>query len=285
MQNYRITKAGIDMKNFDKNRLKGIELNMLIEADRICRKNKIKYYIACGTLLGAVRHKGFIPWDDDVDIFMPVRDYLKFCKIAPKQLDKKYFFQYFGTDNTSKLYGKIRCNGTTYIEKGMEGVNIHQGVWIDIFPVFGVSDKKKYTDKLQKKNDFARKILRKKIGSLSGGKQPLDKKILKLIPHKLIRKWARFYIKSNFRPHSKFEYFEAFSGEPCIIPRFHSAFLDKTVELDFENHRFYAPQRWDDLLSEHYGDYMTPPPPEKRVTGEHSVVIADLDHDYSEYIK
>ena len=75
------------------NRIQELELDILKEFDRICRENGLSYTVAGGTMIGAVRHKGFIPWDDDIDVGMSVRDYRKFCRIAPKQLGEKFFFQ------------------------------------------------------------------------------------------------------------------------------------------------------------------------------------------------
>ena len=122
------------------NRIQELELDILKEFDRICRENGLSYTVAGGTMIGAVRHKGFIPWDDDIDVGMSVGDYRKFCRIAQKQLGEKFFFQNSYTDMWDVSIAKIRMNGTTAIEEGAEKYNYHQGIWIDIFPMTGVKD-------------------------------------------------------------------------------------------------------------------------------------------------
>ena len=102
------------------NNLQKCELEILKEFDRICKKNNLSYSLNSGTMLGAIRHKGFIPWDDDIDVMMPAKDYKKLCKIAPKQLDSKFFLQTSYTDNWYPSIAKIRMNGTTAIEEGFE---------------------------------------------------------------------------------------------------------------------------------------------------------------------
>lgn len=120
------------------NDLQKCELEILKEFDRVCKMNNLNYSLGSGTMLGAVRHKGFIPWDDDIDVLMPANDYKKFCKIAPKAFSEKFFLQTSYTDSWYASFSKVRMNGTTAIEKGFENCRFHQGVWIDIFPIVGV---------------------------------------------------------------------------------------------------------------------------------------------------
>ena len=112
------------------------ELDMLLEFRRICEKHKLQYFLCSGTLLGAVRHKGFIPWDDDVDVCMPLKDYKQFLLVAANELDDRYFLQTFETDEGCNFgFSKIRRNNTTYIPDHLAGGYSHQGIWIDIFPM------------------------------------------------------------------------------------------------------------------------------------------------------
>ena len=121
-----------------------IELEILQEVDKICRENKIPYFADSGTLLGCVRHKGFIPWDDDIDLVMFRKDYNKFRKIAKKSLPENLFLQCGYNDKG--FYGgmiHIRKNGTAAIlKKNFPHAKFHQGIFIDIFPLDGIFENK-----------------------------------------------------------------------------------------------------------------------------------------------
>lgn len=117
------------------------ELQMLKDVVKVCDDNNITYILSSGTLLGAVRHGGFIPWDDDIDIYMPLSDYKKFLKIAQRELGEKYFVQNYKTDkNYSEMWTQIRANGTTSMPVKAYKFDIHYGMCMDIFPAVGVSD-------------------------------------------------------------------------------------------------------------------------------------------------
>ncbi len=136
--------------------IKSIQFNLLIimdELDRICRKNDIKYSLDGGSMLGAIRHNGFIPWDDDMDVVMLRKDYKKFIKACKKDLDSSKFT--FESTKTSKFYsynfGKLKLNNTVFEEKGSELVKEHKGLYIDIFPLDKTG---KYVYKLQFKMSY-----------------------------------------------------------------------------------------------------------------------------------
>ena len=112
------------------------ELEILLEFVRICEQFSLRYYLVGGTLLGAVRHQGFIPWDDDIDVAMPREDYDRFAQIAPRELAPQYFYQSPKTDpNYFLTYAKIRKNGTEVYEERFKDAKFHKGVFIDIFPL------------------------------------------------------------------------------------------------------------------------------------------------------
>lgn len=133
-------------KTLSSNELKAIhslELEALTVIDQICRKHAIKYTLIGGSLLGAIRHNGFIPWDDDVDIAMLRDDLEKFKLICKTELPSKYFYQDMNTDpEYLYLFDKIRINNTLFKESYLAECSINHGVFIDIFPVDNVSDKK-----------------------------------------------------------------------------------------------------------------------------------------------
>ena len=115
-----------------------IMLEMLVEFDAICQKHNLKYWLDSGTLLGAVRHQGFIPWDDDIDLSMPVEDYRKFIEVGASELSSNIFFQTRETDPSFKFdYIKLRSNKASIVEfhEKDRDIEYHQGVFIDIFPM------------------------------------------------------------------------------------------------------------------------------------------------------
>ena len=128
----------------DLRQLQIIQLEILLELDRICKKHNIQYSLAYGTLLGAVRHQGFIPWDDDMDVFMLRKEYDRFCEICVDELDKTRFYlqTHFNTAGYRWGYAKMRRNSTEYIRKGQEHLQYPSGVSIDVFPLDSVPDRK-----------------------------------------------------------------------------------------------------------------------------------------------
>ena len=131
-------------------RIQTINLEMLMEIDRICRKNNIKYSIMYGTLLGAVRHGGFIPWDDDCDVVFRRYEYEKFFEACKKDLDTdKFFLQDHRTDSGYLFgYGKLRRNGTVFKRTGQEHIRQHGGLFIDLLildePASGMDPRARY---------------------------------------------------------------------------------------------------------------------------------------------
>ena len=134
------------MKNIDPKTLKQAQrvmLDSLISFDKICEKHHLKYWLDSGTLLGAVRHDGFIPWDDDIDISMPIEDYQKFMTVAQDELDAGPFLQSKQTDPCFPFdYMKIRSDRATIIEFHEDGkkIDYHQGVFVDIFPMLAIKN-------------------------------------------------------------------------------------------------------------------------------------------------
>ena len=142
-------KTNYNKINYDANKLKKYETKILDKIVSICEENNITYYLAYGTLLGAVRHKGFIPWDDDIDIYMKPEEYYKFKKVMLKNPDKDYFYQSLETEKYYGLtFAKLRMNNTSVIEERIKEEKLHTGIYVDIFPLLPFPTEKKDQEKL-----------------------------------------------------------------------------------------------------------------------------------------
>ena len=117
-------------------RLKAIELDILKAFIDVCKKNSLNYYLLGGSCLGAVRHHGIIPWDDDIDVGLLRADYNKFMEVGQKYLPEHYFLQNYRTDPEYYVnFAKIRDSRTTFIESSLKNLHINHGVYIDVFPL------------------------------------------------------------------------------------------------------------------------------------------------------
>lgn len=252
-------------------RMQLIQLEMLEEFDRICTKYNIKYIIDSGTLLGAVRHKGFIPWDDDVDVSMLRGEYEKFCEICEDEINSsKYFFQNHDTDSEYRWgYSKILRKNTTYIRLGQEHMKMRKGVFIDIFPMDGVP-KNYFLWWIQKKLCFcARKIMWSEVGKIRSenkGKR-IWFKIINLIPLKVAHGIINFWPKRIKEERSEYVNCSSIEGYSDFYGReLKRKYYIERKQIEFEGKMFWAPKDTDGWLSTVYGsNYMQLPEPEKRL--------------------
>ncbi len=250
-------------------RLQQTEMEMLVEFDRICRKHHIRYSLDGGTLLGAVRHKGFIPWDDDIDVIMLREEYFKFRKCCKKELDReRFFFQDYRTDPGYRWgYAKLRRNHTEFIRQGQEKLKQHPGVFMDIFVVDNVPDG--YVSR--RVHHFFCFLIRKILYSEVGKENETNVlrrgiyQLLSRIPKdRVFRERNRLAAWSNQRRTELISHYTLEYPPHCRygLPR---KCFDEMVELDFEGKKFYGFKDYDLYLSTYYGDYMTLPPKEKQV--------------------
>ena len=244
-----------------------IQLDILIEIDRICRKHNIRYWIDFGTLLGAVRHGGFIPWDDDIDISMPTDDYQRFLEIAPKELPEPYFLQTKLTDPSYRLLlNKVRDKNSFFVTKHEDfTLDYNKGIYIDIFEVVPYPD---INLKLQKKVLFwyqkvchfytvkQRVTFKNHIAAMTF---PILKIGLDLI-------WAM----TNLKPKNKLGYEKHFS---VYGNSYTKEMVYPLKDITFEGKTFRGPADPDRYLTSIYGDYMKLPPLEKRRT---HIIYVDL---------
>ena len=245
-----------------------IQLQMLIEFDRICRKYNIKYIISGGTLLGAVRNGKFIPWDDDIDIRMERREYEKFCEICNDELDiQQYFFQNHKTDlEYPWYYAKIRYIHSKYTRTGQEHLKMQDGIFIDIMPADGLPNDVFIRKIVILKCYILKKCLYASVGKVSE-KSKLARnwyKLLSKIPRRKI--FAAFDRMSYKYASDKYKYVTSYSFVKCRQKEFTERLWHlNCVELEFEGRKFLAPKECDRWLSMTYGsDYITPPPQSER---------------------
>lgn len=250
-------------------RLQRLGLEMLIEVDRICRKNDIVYEMDGGTLLGAVRHKGFIPWDDDVDIRMLRDDYDRFCKACETDLDtSRFFLQNYNTDPEYRWgYGKILRKDTDFRRLGQDMLKMKRGVFLDIFNCDNMPRKGLEKTWYNARCFFYRKIGYAPIGAESD-KNLFYKALYSLLQHIPISVIRKGFDRLAYQYNDQKTYYVRTPGwyysqeDDGYLRRW----MDDTCELEFEGHMFLAPKDYDGYLTQLYGrDYMTPPPKEKQI--------------------
>ena len=248
-------------------RLQLIELEMLVEVDRICQKCGIKYNIIAGTLLGSVRHKGFIPWDDDADVALLRPEYEKFRVACEKELDTSRFcFQdHRNTPGYRWGYGKIRRKGTLFLREHQEHMPYDQGVFIDIFPLDNVPDNY-FMRLIHNFHCFCiRKILWSEVGRIA------DK-------NWFIRKW--YSLLSHIPLKNVFSYFECFAKNgnkiksqyvrillfptPNDTYGYKRCWYEESTYMDFEGKKFLGIKDFAEYLTFKFGNYMELPPIEAR---------------------
>jgi len=244
-----------------------IMLDMLIEFDAICRKHQLTYWLDSGSLLGAVRHQGFIPWDDDIDIAMPIEDYNRFLDIANDELSNEIFLQTSQTDTDFKFdYAKLRSNKANIVEfhEKDKSINYHQGVFIDIFPMLTIensADNKNLYDNTLKE---IRDVSAISLHTPNGKDDPAKRAVL---------------IASLKQKHQGWEADKTnviYGGEmPDVAAWFNIGKVFPLTTLAFEGHRFPVPNDPSHYLDAIYSfDYRQLPSEDKRIIHAHSIDIA-----------
>lgn len=274
------------MSTFREVQLKGYEiLNQVVD---ICEKNNLTYYLSSGTLLGAIRHDGFIPWDNDIDIEMPIKDYRKFLRIAKKELPSNLFLQTYYTDSGhSEMWAKVRANGTTSIPIAQKNLDLHWGIGIDIFPLAGVYSNHVLRKLQTKLHGVCRTLLVKEFLAATGQEVLIPKKIrlLYCLPRKLRALICRCLEGFTFRNPDKEQTVSIVFSQ--INYKVNREAYGNGIMKKFESRNFMIPQDYDHILTRLYGDYMTPPPESERNGHEGCLgkIIYDCEKDYREYLK
>jgi len=277
------------MTEQQKNKLKQIQLEMFIEFIRVCEKEHLQWFVVGGTALGAVRHSGFIPWDDDIDVAMPREDYDKFIKVAQPYLPKHIFLQTIDTDKEYvNNFAKIRNSNTTYVETSSANMKINHGVYIDVFPLDGFTDK----SLLQKVFLFKDRVLRYEIKNIFIDSSKVSRSFFKSLLDNVIRilfsdykkigyKRERLLRKYSYEKYNMVSNFCGAWGKKEIMPK---SFFGSGVKGSFEGIDVILPEKTDEYLKHLYGKYMELPPAEKQVA-HHYCDIIDFEKSYLEYIQ
>ncbi|WP_302550711.1 phosphorylcholine transferase LicD [uncultured Dialister sp.] len=274
--------------------MKLIELNILIDVANFCEEHKLRYYLCGGTLLGAIRHKGFIPWDDDIDIIMPRPDYIKFLNEYNKRESPYRVNSMINHKNWYSTYADIEDTRTVKINKNFNNSGKH-GINIDLFPMDGSPDDEGKRKRFWLINNILTRIATLSALRFTVSKYYADRDVsfsgfrviartgIKFLGIPIAKVICHFFDLNQIVTHRAMKYdvdtseyigvstFPHYGYKECIKG---APFLKITKRI-FEGRYFYTPDNYDEYLSNLYGDYMTPP----------SINSRQSHHDFEAYWK
>lgn len=275
---------GLDIDIKDAQR---VQLEILIDFDKLCKAHDIKYQLFSGTLIGAIRHNGFIPWDDDVDVCMLREEYDKFLAIGKTELGEEYFIQNYMSDpNFQSQYTKIRKNNTRYVEYMVQDVDIHHGIFIDVFPYDNVK-LNTFTGNLQratinKLKDInycrVKRVNQSEENRFVRAKKNLTHYILKVVPKKSMDNFIKKLSLMSNDSETKYVAELGISTSKAMYEKFtlRKEVFYNSIEWEFEGYKFPVPKEYDYVLTKNYGDYMSLPPIEEQQP-HHGIVEVNFD--------
>lgn len=260
------------MAELSLDKIKRLELDVLSDVAAFCEQSNLRYFLAYGTLLGAVRHRGFIPWDDDVDIWMPRPDYETFlrsyvpsrnpaCRLIDSSREKRYGLTF------AKVY-----DARTIVREAMyrkDGAGSY-GVYVDVFPLDGFAGRRQWFV-----GHLLQKALNVKNATFGTGRSWFKAALMRLTKVLLLPFPTAFLVRLSDRNATKVPFDASaqvgfLSDTRSFMVAYPKSDFDSTVGIFFEGRSFRAPRNFDDVLRRDYGDYMTLPPPDKRVSTHHS---------------
>ena len=234
-------------------------LEIATEVDRICKEQGLKCSLYGGSVIGAVRHNGFIPWDHDIDMAMPRKDYDKFVKYMKKNKNEKIFFSNYKSEKRyPNSWGKVRLNGTVFLEKELASLTeLHKGVFIDLHPIDNIIPC--FLKMQVKLNLFWSCVGKVKSGVYNGSaKKEKMYRLFSWLPYGFINAMRTFSMKMfKFLP-TKYVYKVAHPNNG-VYPIKRCTF-EKLIEHKFEDKTFFIPENYDEFLTKRYGNYMESPP-------------------------
>lgn len=246
-------------------------LEIMVDIDHFCKKNNIDYCLMGGSALGAARHGGFIPWDDDLDIFMTPDNYEKFRSIFQKEGNKdKYYLQEWGAVDWMISTAKVRLNNSSYVEESVKNWDIHHGIFIDIFILHSCPN-----NKLSQLNQFfwGKYVVTKGNALREHGRHSgflgFIIKIAQLLPERFLLKYA---LKQVYKYRDrKTDYYCNFLGKAIFKKAIYKReWFDAPVYAPFETVQLKVPGKLHDFLKERFGDYMKVPSLESIKYGQHA---------------
>lgn len=276
---YQYMRDGLDPK-YGFLELQDKILEIAVYIDMLCREYDINYCLMGGSALGAKRHGGFIPWDDDLDVFMTPGNYEKFRKVFNENGDKeKYYLQEWGLTDGMVTISKIRLNNTSYIEESLKKWDIHHGIYVDIFILHTCPD-----NKLQQIHQclWAKYVIMKGLAirgyNRRGGFLGFALKVMSRMPDRL---WVKHGLKQVYKyRNKKTNYFCNFMGKAVFKNAIYKReYFENPEYVPFEKAELKAPEKLHEFLSERFGDYMKPPSPE-RIKWEQHAESWDFDKPY-----
>ena len=254
---------------------------------QFCKENDLLCYLCGGGAIGTLRHKGFIPWDDDLDFFMPRKDYEKLAQLWPQKADSRYQLSKSNENYIDRnLFITIRDTQTTCIKPYQQDLDIPHGLALDVlpldyYPANGLSRKKQVIAALVYSLFCAQTIPEKHGGIMKLGSQAL----LALVPSKKLRYKIWKKAEAEMTKYTKEEsdgITELCSGPYYMKKKYPISSFEDALWLPFEETELPIPIGYDAYLKTAFGDYMTPPPVEKQV-GHHDAVLVDLEKSYTHY--
>lgn len=270
------------------NDVQKVIFNIFLDVSKVLTDNNIDYYANGGTCLGAVRHHGFIPWDDDIDITIKIEDYDKAKEHLAKELPDYYSIRHFDSnDHYANVFFKVVDERTTCIEKiDYKHKDAYKGCFVDVMPLSGMPEGKLKRDLFCKKINALRILSEMRIY----GKDALDLKWKTMIypllrpifrcvpPNHYCRKWLDLLKKYPFEKCKYTGYVWWFDVARLVYKK---EVFGTPTPLKFESTIICCPEKWDELLKQQFGDYMSLPPKDKQQPMH--VGTLDLEHSYHEY--
>lgn len=250
----------------DLQHLQQVILVIAKDVDLICKNNDIRYFLLGGSAIGAVRHKGFIPWDDDLDIVMDSKNYDKFIKVCREQLDKKKYYIQEGLVDWPMPFTKIKLRGTSFEEPGkFENLEHECGIFLDVFKVENApsSEISRRWQYLCAKYLLCYCLLKRGWKEVSGTKKlmmlaayPLKVGILRNFLRGQVERWNKKDSSYRIFWAGRYRYGKAFYTKDIF---------ENAIYVPFEDTMLPVPEQYDKWLTQIFGDYMTPPPAKEQV--------------------